>query len=243
MLNQQRTGGAYPSLRQKLVASVLTEQAVAKALSGLPPDTATLYLCQCLTDEETSRGRRERVTLAVLVLGVIGILALTISSQLITGPTWTPFLIGIALLSTAIGLSMRRFSPLRENALIGLSQVIAEVREGETLVPLCVAAALLDSRLRPWEAQVEGALRSKVAQLLTRLSADEAALLPDRTREFLVAAITDNRHQELTIAALLILGSAGDSAAEPIAERLRASLVETVREAALEYLQAVRGFA
>ena len=65
-------------------------------------------------------------------------------------------------------------------------------------------------------------------------------MLPDDVRQFLLTAISDQRHDDLTVAALLILGSAKEEAVRPLAESLRSSLVERVREAALDCLSDLR---
>ncbi|WP_395138941.1 hypothetical protein [Armatimonas sp.] len=241
MLNQQSTSKVYPAIKEKLRPVHLPPPEITKALAGLSADTAATYLCRCAVDEDFTRRGREKATLIWLAMGLLVWTALNVSWGSVSTMGWPLFLVGPLLISLAVWLTQRRFGPLRDNALTGLTQVILEVHERETLEPLCETTALLNGGKRRWEMEIETALRTTIARLLTRLSADEAALLANPVREFLLTAITDNRHTELTVAALLTLGSARDEIALPYAETLRASLVENVREAALEYIQELRG--
>ena len=241
MLSQQPTAAAYLVIKEKLKQLHLSTTEITKVLAGLSADRATSYLCQCVAEEEATRKGREKATLIFLGIGLTLWTALNASWGTIVTLGWPLFLVGPLLISLSIWLSQRRYSPLRDNALIGLTQVILDVRERETLVPLCTVAPLLNGTKHSWEVEIEEAIRSTIARLLTRLSPDEAALLPDPTREFLLAAIVDQRHTELTVSALLTLGSARDEAPLSYAETLRTSRLENVREAASEYLREVRG--
>lgn len=243
MLNQQSTSKVYPAIKEKLRPVHLPTPEITKALAGLSADTAATYLCQCVVDEDFTRRGREKAALIWLAMGLLVWTALNVSWGSVGTLGWPLFLVGPLLISLAVWLTQRRFGPLRDNALTGLTQVILDVHERETLESLCEATALLNGGKRRWEVEIEIALRTTIARLLTRLSADDAALLANPIREFLRIAIADNRHTELTVAALLTLGSARDEIALPHAETLRASLVENVREAALEYIQELRGSA
>jgi hypothetical protein len=236
----QKSTSSYTALRDRLKPALLPVTDISRALTGLSADAAALQLCQCLQEEQMSRLRRERVTLIVMSV-TLGFWVLLNYQGGFLGMVPLPlFLAGPLMIALAIWLSVRRYGPLRHNALAGLTEVVNEIHERESLGPLCHAAALLDGKKRRWEQEIEEAIRSAIARLLPRLSADDAALLPDDVRQFLLAAITDNRHDDLTVAALLTLGSAKEEAARPLAENLRASLTERTREAALECLVDLR---
>ena len=236
----QKSASSYTTLRDRFKPALLPLNDISRALTGLSADTAALQLCQCLQEEQVSRLRRERVTLVVMSI-VLGFwVLLNYQSGCLDSVPLVVFLSGPLMIALSLWLSVRRYGPLRHNALAGLTSVVNEIHERESLESLCRAAALLDGGKRRWEQEIEEALRSAIARLLPRLSADDAALLPDDVRQFLLAAITDNRHDDLTVAALLTLGSAKEEAVRPFAESLRASLIERTREAALECLADLR---
>jgi hypothetical protein len=236
----QKSASSYTTLRDRLRPALLPVSDISRALTGLSADAAALQLCQCLQEEQTSRLQRERVTLIVMsiALGLWGFL--NYQSGCLDSIPLVVFLAGPLMIALSLWLSVRRYGPLRHNALAGLTSVVNEIHERESLEPLCHAAMLLDGKKRRWEQEIEEAIRSAIARLLPRLSADDAALLSDDVRQFLLTAITDNRHDDLTIAALLTLGSAKEEAARPLAESLSASLIERTREAALECLTDLR---
>ena len=236
----QKSTSIYPALRDKLKPSLLPLSDITRALSGLSPDVAAHHLCECLQEEQQQRQKREKRTLVALTVGLGFWVLVNYQSGCLEAIPLPLFLAGPVLIFLSLWLSVRRYSPLRHNALCGLTEVIQEVHERESLESLCRAAALLNGGKRHWEKETEAALRGTIARLLPRLSADEATLLPDDVRQFLLTAIADQRHDDLTVAALLILGSAKEEAVRPLAESLRSSLVERVREAALDCLSDLR---
>ncbi|WP_309721102.1 hypothetical protein [Armatimonas sp.] len=236
----QKSISNYAALRDRLKPALLPVTDISRALTGLSADAAALLLCQCLQEEQVSRLRRERVTLIVTSIALGLWVLLNYQSGCLDSIPLGIFLAGSLMIALSLWLSVRRYGPLRHNALAGLTAVVNEIHERESLESLCRAAALLDGKKRRWEQEIEEAIRSAIARLLPRLSADDAALLPDDVRQFLLAAITDNRHDDLTVAALLTLGSAKEEAVRPLAENLRTSLTERTREAALECLTDLR---
>ncbi len=234
----QKTASSYLVLRDKLKINILPQGDITRELIGLTPDTAAVYLCQCLNEEQVHRMKRERITLILLSLGLGFWIFLNYQSGCLEAIPLPVFLAGPVLIFLSLWFSVRRFGPLRRNSLAGLMTVIQDVHERKSLETLCQAATLLDGGKRSSEWETETALRAAIARLLPRLSADEAALLPENVRQFLLAAVTDGRHNELTVAALLTLGSAKEEAVRPLAESLHASLIEIerIREAARECL-------
>jgi hypothetical protein len=237
MLPAQKTDIAYPALRDKLKPSQLTLDDVNRAIAGITPDTLAGYLSRCLREESMQRQSAERRTLFMAGLGTLlwiglitggGIARLHLSQ-------WLVMLAGPVLWSLSICLSARRFRPLRHNALTALTTVIQDVHERESLEALCDIAAGLDGKKRSWEAEIEAATHTAIARILVRLSADEVAMLPEGVHQYLLQAISANRTESLTIAALLVLGSAQEHTVAPLVERLLQSTIsEHVREAAEE---------
>jgi hypothetical protein len=237
MLAAQQDSPAYAALRDKLKGQQLPQDEVLRCLAGLSPDRAAVYLSTCLAEERAIRLRQEKLTTGLSLVGFVLWIALHQTSGNLTPSDWGILLFGPLLIVLSVVLSARRFRPLRHNALTGLKSVLAEVHEKESLEALCGAAQLVDGARHRWEADVELLVRQRIAQILVRLSADEGALLSDKSRQFLLQAIGDNRSQELTTSALLVLGSAQEVAVLPVAETLlRSSLTESVREAATECL-------
>lgn len=237
MLPQQKNDLAYPAVRDKLKVPSLTFDDVSRALAGLSPDTAAIYLCECLREESQQRQRQERLGLIFSLVGLALWIAFNLQTGYIEPSQWLFLLLGPVLIILAVLLGVRRFRSLRHNALTGLTSVITRVHERESLLSLCQAAALLNGADRHWEDEIERAVRVQISRILVRLSADEVAMLPEPVRAFLLRAIADHRSPELTVAALLALGSAQDSAVAPIAEKLlQQDITDSVREAASDCL-------
>jgi hypothetical protein len=240
MLGQQEAARPFPLLCAKLSGRLLSPQELTGACAGLSADAAAVLLCQCVCEESNQRQIRARLALVFAGVGLCLWILMNLSWGTPERLGWPLVLAGPAMLGGILWLIQGRVQPLRDNALAALSQVIAEVHERESLEPLCAAATLLQGARRPSEADPETRIRLTISHLLVRLSPDDAVLLPPQVRGFLVAALADRRHPELTVAALLTLGSARDEAARPYAEALRASLRENIREAALECLRELR---
>jgi len=230
--------GPYAALRDRLRGSLLTPDAVRAALLGLPPDTATDLLCRCLDEEAQQRRQRERRVLVLIVVGFLLWLAFNIATKLLFEVGGWAFLIGPALLGTAMWLASRRFGILRHNALMGLAGLVSDVRDKSALEPLCRTLSTLHGLKRPWEADLEAACATTVVRLLTRLSRAEAMALSEETKHYLRQVLTDNRQPTLMCAALLTLGSAHDQNVLAKAQALAAQHSNiAVQEAARECLK------
>lgn len=237
MLSALKTNQNYHDLRNRLKPSQLTLDELNQALKGIAPDTVAGYVSRFLDDEVQERQRGEKLTWILSGIGLIFWVMLTTSGSpgRLEFFQWVYILLGPLIVVLSFCLAARRFRPLRHNALSALTTVVQDVHERESIPTLCRIASHLNGSRRSWETEIEAATRSTLARILTRLSDDDVALLPQDVHDFLLQAIADNSNYDLTVVALLVLGSARESQVAPLAEELLSrNIPDRVREAAEE---------
>jgi hypothetical protein len=96
------------------------------------------------------------------------------------------------------------------------------------------------SRVADAHTNLRRTARHKMTQLLGRLSAEEARALTENNRLVLLKLAQKAEDEvDMGIAALLALGTMGEARVRPVAQKLTASFLPRVREAAKECLQSI----